>query len=421
MKNRSFGRRHRYWLLPVSYIVGSILLAFLMNYLDESRKWDSIRWGWFSTYLFTSAAIAKEVLSAIATSLLTMTTITFSVMMVVLSTYASQYSPRVLPNFTQSLAMQHAQGVFFAGFVYSITSLLLLKRATDEQLVPDAAVAVILATLCLVFFIYFIHKVSLSIQVNHLMNEVEQHALALIDDLQWTAVAPSPVKETSVNSARAGYVRTISYKNLIRFAQKKGLYIRLVPRIGQYVQKGEPLIEIWGKSNLGDSAASKYLDRQIRIGPTRTNEQDLEYVMEKIIDIALRAISPGINDPDTAVYCIRSLSVLLTGIAKREGDHWVIEDSRREGRVWIPFVSFDELLYKTFYQIRHYGAKDVSVTGALLDGLTRIAKGAQPEIKSHIYKFGEYVISSVNQQTTHALDSSFLNGKWQQLVKGCQS
>lgn len=389
-------------------------MAFGIDGLDRS---ESVHLhNWIPSIFFTRVDIAKEILSSIATSLLTMTTITFSVMMVVLSTYASQYSPRVLPNFTKSLTMQHAQGIFFAGFVFSVTSLLLLKRLSDDRLVPEAAASVILAILCLVFFIYFIHRVSQSIQVNHLISDIGTHARKMIrsinvgnHDTGFTSMTIHQLK-----APKEGYLRSIDYIKWMKFCKKEKGQVRVIPRIGQYINKGEMLLECRSQS------VPYSFGRWVDIGPTRTNEQDLEFVMEKIIEMALRAISPSVNDPNTAIYCIRELSVLLEEISKWEGSaYWVYPDSEGVGRVYTPIPSFEEMLYKFFYQIRHYGASDISVSAALIDALIRISSNKSLEIQQAVWSVGGYVIHNISEKAIHILDREYLQKKWEKLAFAC--
>jgi uncharacterized membrane protein len=308
----------------------ALLLAFLIDSLDRPGQGNLERM--IPSVFLTRAELADSVLTAIATSLLTMTTITFSVMMVVLSTYASQYSPRTLPNFIKSKIMAHAQGIFFAGFTYSVASLLNLKRVVD-------------------------------------------------------------------------------------LAMQEGLYLKLAPKVGQYVEKGSLLFEVWGSQ---DSAGLEpTLTKNVSLGLDRTNQQDLVYVMEKIIETGLRAISPSINDPNTAIYCIRELSLIIKRLGDWKGSHWIIKDRTGEPRMEIPFYSFEELLYKTYYQLRHYGAHDVSVSHALIEALIRVAEKLPSEGKQAVLKFGEYITHHIDKKVMHEFDKQLIDREMSKLQSMC--
>ncbi|MCZ8521880.1 MULTISPECIES: DUF2254 domain-containing protein [Paenibacillus] len=420
MKGTFLAQGHKYWILPILYIISAAALALLVDIVDRSGPLYEV----LPEIFLTRAGLAKDVMSSIATSLLTMTTITFSVMMVVLSTYTSQYSPRTLPNFIRSKAMQHAQGVFFAGFVYSITSMLFLKRTSTDTMVPDASVGVLLAVCCLLFFIYFIHRISMLIQVNRLIAEIGAHALNLLQFLQ-PADAPRNAKASDKSQSRLavvlakneGYIRSVDIQSVVNLAERNGWRIRMGPRIGAYVEQGAPLLEIFGTPHTGIN--SDNLDRMISIGKDRTNTHDLEYVLENIAEMALRAISPGINDPNTAIYCIRELGVILTRMASTDCSSWTFSDSTGTLRLEIPFLPYADLLYKCFYQIRHYGAKDISVSAALLDALTRIALNGDPRIKKTAQEFGDNVIQGINPGVLQSLDQSYLEQKKRQLSEAC--
>lgn len=400
----------RYFLLPLTYILVSIGMALLVDVVDRSP--GLLPANRIPAILLTRADLAETALSAIATSLLTMTTITFSVIMVVLSTYTSQYTPRTLPNLIQSGIMHHAQGVFFAGFTYSITSLLFLKRSPSDQLVPDAAVGIMLAIVCLVFFIYFIHEVLSFVQVNHLITNVSSNAEKTIHALSPADKSHQPhgpkLQEQDsimVHASKSGYIRYIDHKLIMRYAEREDLYIRLIPRIGQYVYRGKPLLKVWGGAGLNQEKLKKAID----LGRDRTNQQDVEYIMEKIVETALRAISPGINDPNTAIYCIRELSRILHLLGERKDTNWLLTDSHGKVRLEIPFPKFKDLLYKTFYQIRHYGAKDISVSTAILKGLSSTASGQREEIKRDIAEFAPYITHNIKESSLHKLDQDYLD------------
>lgn len=418
MLKRTFFRTNVFWILPVSYIAGAILLAWGIDLADRSPAVDLQ--SWIPDILLTRSDIAKEVLTAIATSLLTMTTITFSVMMVVLSTYASQFSPRVLPNFTKSSVMQHAQGIFFAGFVFSVTSLLFLKRTSPEQQVPEAAIGVILSVLCLVFFIYFIHRVSLSIQVNHLIADIAVHARKMIGGVHPGEEPDHPTQEAAlvVNAEEEGYIRSVRYDKWVSYCESIGGSARIITRVGQFVNKGDRLAVVQGKKLEAKSAAP--LKKWIEIGSTRTNEQDLEFVLEKIVEMALRAISPSINDPNTAIYCIRELGNLLERISQWQGTYWIYSDSTGHARLHVPFIPFGELLYKVFYQIRHYGASDISVSSALLDALIHIVEEKPDRVKDEVWSISRYVYDNIDPKVIHEPDRKYLLTKWDRLKQLCK-
>lgn len=423
MANSFTKQTKNYWFIPVVYIISALGLAILLDVIDRSPK---IRDEHLIPEIFlTRSELAETVLSAIATSLLTMTTITFSVMMVVLSTYASQYSPRALPNFIRSRTMEHAQGIFFAGFTYSVTALLFLKRSSKEAMVPDAAVAVLLAVACLFFFVFFIHQVATFIQVNQLIKIISDRAVQLIQEIKGKGElteANSRLKKTEseepmyVYSPKEGYVQNVNIAKLAKLTADNDLYLRMIPRIGEYTAENEPLFEVWG---CNEKDLLKGMERLVKIERVRNNEQDLAYVLEKIIETALRAISPGINDPNTAIYCIRELSICLKKLGYWNGRTWVLRNEQQRNFLEIPFYTFDEFVFKTYYQLRHYGASDVSVCHALLEALIRIAEGVEPLGKQSVLKLGEYVDHNIDKKVLHNIDNQLIQDTMEKLRVVC--
>lgn len=221
-----------------------------------------------------------------------------------------------------------------------------MKRVSKEDMVPDAAIGVFFAVVCLIFFVIFFHFVSKFIQVNYLIHIITDHADQIIQEIRQLgsleksreAGAESPL---CIYAKQEGYVRYVQIRPMVDLAMQEGLYLKLAPKVGQYAEKGSLLFEVWGSQ---DSAGLEpALTKNVSLGLDRTNQQDLVYVMEKIIETGLRAISLGINDPNTAIYCIRELSLIIKRLGDWKGSHWIIKDRTGEPRMEIPFYSFEEL------------------------------------------------------------------------------
>ncbi|MGA9227664.1 MAG: DUF2254 family protein, partial [Mesobacillus sp.] len=160
--------RESIWLLPGIYSIFAFLLALLVIYIDHNELAEGI----VPSFLMTSIDLAQTILGSISAALLTMTTITFSTIMVVLTTYSSQFSPRTLNNFVEDPVTMRVLGIFMGGFVYSTLSLLFMSESWYKNDVISATVGVFLAFICLAFFAYFIHNVATSIQVSKLIREI---------------------------------------------------------------------------------------------------------------------------------------------------------------------------------------------------------------------------------------------------------
>lgn len=169
--------RESIWFVPSVYSVMASILALVTVLMDTRFNKQVI--DYITPYMRTSVDLAQTILGTISGALLTMTTITFSTIMVVLTMYSSQFSPRSLQNFLNAPATQRVLGIFMGGFVYSILSLLFMRKNSVSHEVISASVSVILAVICLAFFAYFIHKVGRSVQVSRLIRDITEEVLKL--------------------------------------------------------------------------------------------------------------------------------------------------------------------------------------------------------------------------------------------------
>lgn len=373
------------------------------------------------SFLLIKVSLAQTILGVIAGSLLTMTTITFSMIMVVLTTYSSQFSPRTLPNFITNRNTMRVLGIFMGGFVYSIFALLFMRQVYSHAVI-SASVGVLVAFVCLSFFAYFIHHVATSIQVSNLTEEIVEDALNAVHECEKTASADLAMEKpnlgvnglpmTRVKSDSIGYIQYIDYPKLCAAAEQKQLIIEMEQTIGAFVTPNKTLMKVFHHDKELNLDTGSY----IQVGRERTTLQDVEFSMQKIVEITLRAISPGINDPNTAIAGILQLGMLLSQICKKDGSYLIFRDKKDFVRVVGRQHNVEELLYSTFYQICHYGRQDISIFIAVLDALILIAEDNLDHVKHKVSVFSQYVEKAFDQSTFQALDFQLIAEKKRHLV-----
>lgn len=400
------------WRIPTTYCTLSLLLAIFVVYVDVALN-DLLN-KYVPGFLMTSVDLAHIILGTNAAALVTMTTITFSTIMVVLTTYTSQFSPRILKGFVTKPSTMRVLGVFFGGIIYSILSLLFMRKASIDNLVISSTVGVLVAFICLGFFAYFIHNVATSIQVSNLIKELTDDALKTIqrekDAIKKyktkTVNEERPLKQLGYSSSlevtggKFGYIQLIDFKSLFTLAKEKNYSIVINQYIGHYVTDNNKILTIYYNGGMPEIKVSDY----ITIGDERTSVQDVEFCMIKMVEIALRAISPGINDPNTAIDCIRFLRTPLSEALKSKGSYIEFYDDDHKCRLLKKKESTEQLLYTTFYQLSHYGSKDISILLAILDTLTYIAENGEADIKNEIKLFAEYVIRKFDDELLAEID-----------------
>jgi uncharacterized membrane protein len=344
---------------------------------------------WVPTILFPSQQdpqTAQLILSAIATSIMTVVSVVFAILLMTLTLASTQFSPRILVSFVRDRATQWTLGVLLGAFSYCLT-VLASARSLPTPFVPvlSVTVAMILALVAVAWLIFFIHHISQAISVNHIVDRIARETELIIDGLMphpLSAMEPAPwrvVPETGgapILNQKPGYIRFVDVRRLVQLAKEWRIGIRVVRGVGQFVPTGAPLVQVTRQSRVSPLRLAELMGA-FDIGPTRTLQQDLEFGVIQIVDIALRAISPAVNDPSTAISCIDQLSTILILWCARNPPTSVFCDPPHVPRVEIPWIGLEGLFTTAFDQIRHYAAQDLAVNLRLLRAMGDIASTTQ--------------------------------------------
>ncbi|WP_408009614.1 DUF2254 domain-containing protein [Pseudalkalibacillus sp. A8] len=430
LKN-SFHKIHQsFWYLPAFYSLIATILAYVSVEVDFWMDFHQLHMR-FPSFLMTDRNTIQLVLGALATSILTMTAITFSSIMVLLSTYLSQYSPRTLDNFLSDMVTRRVLGIFIGSFLYFVLVLVWMNISDQHSFLVIPSLTVLFSAICIGFFVYFIHHVGTWIQVNNLIQDITDNCLSILSshkvdrsNLDTSATSPWSSWENEeyqlkecrkATSKFSGYLQFIDLDRIVQLATRDDLIIRFEKNIGDYVDEGTALFSYW---SLDDHTfeIEDYL-QNIRVGAHRTTEQDIEYGIQKLTEIALRAISPAVNDPYTAITCIQRLGKILSRLAQTSLEEPYIYDNEKNLRIILNTGEFSQVLYKSFYQIRHYGKQDVSVIGAIFEALTLIAEKSAHPIKDSIWKFAKAIVEGIDRTALIHLDFQYLNYKLDELAR----
>ena len=344
---------------------------------------------WVPSILFPSRQdpqTAQLILSAIATSIMTVVSIVFAILLMTLTLASTQFSPRILVSFVRDRATQWTLGVLLGTFSYCI-AVLPAARSLPVAFVPVVSVtgAMVLALVAVAWLIFFIHHISQAISVNHIVDRIARDTEQVIEGMMphpqtgfaQTIHRPMPDGEGApILNPRSGYIRFIDTGRLMELAKVWRIRIRVERGVGQFVPAGTPLVRITRENRVSPMRLAELLGA-FDIGPTRTLQQDVEFGVIQIVDIALRAISPAVNDPSTAISCIDQLSSILICWCARAPLPAVLFDPPHVPRVEIPWIGLEGLLNTAFDQIRHYAAGDLAVNLRLLRAMGDIASTTQ--------------------------------------------
>lgn len=382
--------RSSFWFIPLVMIGGAVALAFGTVALEVPlTDWLEHAWGW----TFTGGAEgAGAVLATIAGSMITIAGVVFSMTLVALSLASSQLGPRLLRNFMRDTTTQVVLGTFVATFLYCLMVLRTIRHAADAAFVPHLSVSlgVLFAVVSVGVLIYFIHHVSVSIQVNEVVARVSTQLIEGIDRLFPVPIgkgAPEvPAEppdagflETLKREARPlgadadGYLQFIDGEALLALAVQEDVVFRLERRPGDYVVAGRPLLCVWPGDRVSDGLTEQ-VNAAFALGHQRTPDQDIEFVVNQLVEIAVRALSPGLNDPFTAIACVDHLGSALCRLAQRDIPSPYRHDEQGQLRLIAPAISFPEITNAAFNQIRQYGRSSVAVTIRLLETIAVVAE-----------------------------------------------
>jgi uncharacterized membrane protein len=363
-------------------------LSFVTIAIDDVVKTKSLQAiGW----IYASGPDgARTVLSTIAGSMITVATTAFSITIVALQLASGQFGPRLLRNFMRDTSNQIILGTFIATFIYCLLVLRTIEGFQDKTFVPQISVTfgLMLALASLGVLIYFIHHTAEAIQADNLIAKVRHELDNAIDRLFPQKLGQAPqehrlrVEEIPADfdreacpimADRSGYLQMIDNDGLMKSATKNDLLLRLKYRPGKFVAQESVLVMVWSGKRV-DEKLAKEIKNAFIFGVQRTEEQDVEFPLSQLVEIAVRALSPGINDPFTAIRCIDHLGAALCHLAHKQIPSPYRYDDDNKLRVIADPVTFAGMTDTAFNQIRQYGQSSVAVTIRLLEAIAVIAE-----------------------------------------------
>jgi uncharacterized membrane protein len=376
---------------------------------------------------------AQVLMTTVAGAIMTVVSVVYSVLLVALSLASIQFSTRILGHFMKDGLNRIVLGMFVGTFAYCLMVLRAVR--TDPPWVPSVSVAlgVLLALACLASLVLFIHRIATGIQANVLVDHIASEAEAVIDAVfpvrgaeappgpqtGGAAVHRAPVSgadglaSTTVRATRSGYVQLVDVKALLDAAGTGEL--RLLRHVGAFVAAGGPVAHAHGA--YAPDLPARVADA-LDVGAMRTMQDDAEYGLRQIVDIALKALSPAVNDPSTACTCIDHLGRLLLRIAMREDPRQLFVNGQG-GRVVVPNTSFRACVDLAFDQIRQYGASDMAVQLRMLRVLGELATVADRfGDRSHLRLHGQLVHAAASSRFS-PVDREELDRRWADLQRAC--
>ena len=407
--------RNGSWFVPGIVVLVSAALAIGALEVDAAIGVEAL--SGFPRIFGAGAEASRQLLAAIATSTITVAGVVFSITIVALSLTAAQYSPRVLRTFMSDRPNQFVLGTFVGIYVYCLL-VLRAVRGGEDSFVPGISivVALLLALFGTGVLIFFIHHISSSIQVSHIAARVARETLDSVRRIYPTALGSGHPEARAgmehgpwhcVQSAATGYIQRVDFQRLIACARTQRRVVRMERRIGEFVIKGHRLLSVSGtapEASFADALRSAYT-----INTYRDIHQDPASGVQQLVDIALKALSPGVNDIGTARNVLHHVAAILAELCARSLDEERCIEHEGELALLKRELTFEQFVDEAIGPVRRAAVDNVDMLLELLAVLGELARtGEVPQRRAAIVQHIDAIRDAVNTKRLGKADETAL-------------
>jgi uncharacterized membrane protein len=406
-----------FWLLPALLVATGIAMAELLIGIEREVTFTARP---LAAWIYTGGETgARTLLGAVAASTIGVAGTVFSITIATLTLASSQMGPRLLRNFTRDRANQVTLGVFLATFTYALMVLRSVRGGGEDLFVPHLAItgAIVLALVCVGLLIFFVHHVASRINSETVIELVYRDLHSTLLELTTEKPSPPPpdashwVGGAPVAHDRSGFIQQLDEKAIADWAEERSVAVRLSARIGDFVFPGATL----AVTVPAVDDAREVICSSLALGAYPTASMDLEFSVTQLVDVAVRALSTGINDPNTAIRVLDYLGAALCTIARR---HLLSGVTLRAGRVVLQrdTTDYDGLVDSMLFTIRQNAAGAPAVLIRMLEVLTKVAECEESAERRHtIARHAKLILSDGSATIPNEADLSTFRGRAQQL------
>lgn len=412
------------WFIPISMTLIGPVFAIIFFRLDLDLSNDKA----FYTWLWTgSAEAANDLFSTLASSLVTMATLLFSITMLVLTVVSQQYGSHILRVFRRNLFMKFVLGWFISAFVYSLFVIVFLSTEDNPDLHPQISIVfgILIMVLSFIIFIVFIHHMTNLIQSDHIISAVTDGLRRKIEELEENAERPIEVSkivvdkfhdESGIFLETSGYIQSIDVPYLVSLASKNETVFLLPHRAGHYVAKGVPVV-FMPEINDDESFAAKVRNSFV-LGCERLPKDDFEYHLEQLMEICLKALSPGMNDAYIAMTVIDHLGDALVMLSSRRFPPECHYDKNKMIRVISKRFTYDSFVSAAVNPIKQNARSNAQILIRLLDMIERVLGVTEEEEKRTILmEHADYIFKAGESGIPDKEDVAALRGRYDGICK----
>ncbi|MFW5838595.1 MAG: DUF2254 domain-containing protein [Bacillota bacterium] len=413
---------NKVYITPLLFGIFYLILAFIAHEVDKSI---TLKDG--SAFAFNKDLLQPLLLMTIG-AIITLVTITFSSIMVVLTTYSGQFSPRTLNDFLVRKVPLRVLGYFTGLLTYSAVSLLFLEDPGHTHYMTLTLIVIVSLLIGFVVFAYYIHYISKSIQINLYIDRLVGDATKSIKAYQ-TSIDEDPMltlepkeimsdykdKTTyDIKAYKSGYITDYDKEAMTAFCKENDAVIIIEHAIDTHIYKDDVLFSLTkNKTSIKEDALKDWVTISSEPSPHSAYLSS----MLKLTDIAVRALSPGINDPRTAIHCVDQLGHIINVLSSSH--QTLVVKEKDTPYLIMQGINFDHLLYDVFYQIIHYGKEDYKVVKAILTSFIRVAQENTVMTQSTLWAYTKYLFKDIPYHTLHPFDHKDLFNSVYQLAVIC--
>ncbi|MCA0988642.1 DUF2254 domain-containing protein [Guptibacillus algicola] len=408
------------WFMPLWYILGAIGLSVFTYFLDYIID--------ISLYLPSAIGFSGQtlqvLLSALVGGVLTLSAFTINSLLVALTTFSGQFSSKMLVNFVSDRATQHVLGIFNGSFIYVLLNFLYVTHGEEEFIVATPILSILTAITAAVTFIYFINHTTTWMQVHNIssnMNEKSKSVQASLEKelqsyhLEKEVEPESLPTETDgkvIKASQSGYLQVADFSRLIKHSKKDDILLKFNVRIGEFVLEGTPLFTYW---EYGESIRPERYLKFVEVGVKQTEIQDLEYGLNKLAEVAIKAL--GHNDPLTATNTIHQIADLLKTIQQTRNFSPYLFDENQELRIMLNQKNFPYFLHKGFASIREYADQNSTIMTELLTMIALMSKTMDKVVHQDLWEFARQTILGFDNYSLYENDCLYILEQLSEVAK----
>lgn len=408
--------RDTFWFAPTAGLVGAVLLWWgasaldlkIIELLQGAHAYGAVR------ELASIAEDTKTIVTTISAAMMTFIGVVFSISLVAVQMASGQLTPRVVRIFIRSRITKITLTVFLATFLFSLLVLTSYESETDVRQVTSVPVVqslltMVLVGLSLLLFIAYVSATLRLMQVGPVVDRITREALRMLAR-QGTGgeggedgALLAPETGRIAHEGRAGVVRDVHVARLVRVARRQGVVLRLIPRIGDFVMPGTPVLAVHG----GAPPPRRALRYTVSVGVERTFHQDLGLGLRQLSDIALRALSPAVNDPTTTVQCLDRIVQILAAVVRRPLGAVHHRDRRGAVRLVQNVPGWADLVDLGLTEVRVAAVHSPQVTRRIVAGISDLLLLAPEERQAPLLRHRTLLLQAVERAVPTAADRRF--------------